>query len=123
MDTPAVTPTPVASIAPSPAPTMTPPQVVTTPPANGTPAPTSSSFQSSLKKAVTENPVGLVFGILATTALIYTIYYLQYNIRFSKTFVKSVENKMDELDMKYADLASKQNRQETTQQESLELFI
>ena len=118
MDTPAVTP--VAS-APTPTPT-TPPQVVT-PPASGTPAPASSSFQSSLKKAVTENPVGLVFGILATTALIYTIYYLQYNIRFSKTFVKSVENKMDELDMKYADLASKQNRQQTTQQESLDLFI
>jgi hypothetical protein len=122
MDTTAVTP--VATTAPSLAPAVASPQVVTTPPAN-TPAPASNgSFQSSLKKAVTENPVGLLFGILGTTALIYAIYYFQYNIRFSKNFVKMVENKMDDLDIKYADLASKQNRQEATQQqESLELFI
>lgn len=119
MDTPAV-----AATAPTPAPTTTPPQVVTTPPmtaANGgtTPASTSGgSFQDSLKKAVS-NPVQIGFGIITTAALFYAIYYFQYNIRFSKTFVKSVENKMDELDMKYADVVSKLNKQETTQQDIL----
>ena len=121
MDTPAVTPVATTS-APTPTPTTTPLQVVTTPPASGSAPASNGSFQSSLKKAVTENPVGLVFGILGTTALIYAIYYFQYNIRFSKNFVKMVENKMDDLDIKYADLASKQNRQQT-QQESLELFV
>ena len=109
---PAVT-TP-AAVAPVPVPQVpnTPPQVNTNPTPTAT-TPESSSFQDSLNKAVS-NPMQLGFGILTTAALLYAIYYFQYNIRFSKTFVKSVENKIDELDMKYADVVSKLNRQETT---------
>jgi len=123
------------TVAPTPAPTMTPPQVVTQPPmaaANGTvtatPPTTSSSgsgsFQDAFKKAVS-NPVQLGFGILTTTALFYGIYYFSYNIRFSKTFVKRVENKMDELDMKYADLVSKvnSNSNQATPQDDLNLNL
>jgi len=106
-----------AAVAPVPVPQVpvTPPQVNTNP----TPTtPESSSFQDSLKKAVS-NPVQLGMSILTTAALLYAIYYFQYNMRFSKTFVKSVENKIDELDMKYADVVSKLNRQETPQQDIL----
>ena len=108
--------------APTPAPTMTPPQVVTTPPAtaaNGTTVPAASgSVQESLKKAVS-NPLQLGFGIITTAALFYAIYYFQYNIRFSKTFVKTIENKIDDLDMKYADVVSKLTKQDTPQQDIL----
>jgi hypothetical protein len=122
MDTPAVAPvTPQAQAMPT-----TPPQVVTTPPAtaaNGAVTPSTSSFQDSLKKAVS-NPVQLGFGILTTAALFYAIYYFQYNIRFSKTFVKNVENKIDDLDMKYADLLSKLNSKPAeTMQDDLNLNL
>lgn len=123
MDTPAATP--ATPTAPNPAPTMTPPQVVTTPPttaANGATTPAANgSFKDSFKKAVS-NPVQLGFGVLAAGALITFLYYLQYNIKFSKTFVKSVENKIDDLDMKYADVVSKLNKQETPQQDILQPF-
>ena len=115
MDTPAA-----VAAAPVQAPAMTPPpQVMTTPapaPAvNGVPATTGNvSFQDSLKKAVS-NPVQLAFGVLTTAALFYAIYYFQYNIRFSKTFVKNVENKIDDLDMKYADVLSKLNDKQQAQ--------
>jgi len=109
--------TPPAAVAPVPQVPVTPPQVNTNPTPTAT-TPESSSFQDSLKKAVS-NPMQIGFGILTTAALLYAIYYFQYNIRFSKTFVKSVENKIDELDMKYADVVSKLNRQETPQQDIL----
>ena len=111
---PAVT---TPAVAPVPQVPATPPQVNTNPTPTAT-TPESSSFQDSLKKAVS-NPMQIGFGILTTAALLYAIYYFQYQYRFSKTFVKSVENKIDELDMKYADVVSKLNRQETPQQDIL----
>ena len=124
MDNTATAPAATSAVAPSPAPTMTPPQVMTTPPAtaaNGAEVP-AGSVQDSLKKAIS-NPLQLGFGIITTAALFYAIYYFQYNIRFSKTFVKTMENKIDELDMKYADVVSKLNKQNTPQEDILQAFI
>jgi hypothetical protein len=69
------------------------------------------------------NPVQIGFGILFATAGFYFIYWLQYSNKFNKTFVKNVENKIDELDMKYADVLSKMNKQaQTVTQNDLNLF-
>lgn len=104
---------------------QTPPQVMTqpaAPPTGTTPTPSNSgSFQDSLKKAVS-NPVQLGFGILVSAALFYTIYYMRYKLEFNKVFVANVENKIDELDIKYADILSKLNEsssKETTPQQEL----
>jgi len=106
----AVTPvaTPIPPIAPAPAPMSTPPSVNTNPaPASATAS--SGSFQDSFKKAVS-NPVQIGFGILGALALYYAIYYYRYNNQMQKIFVNNIENKMDELDMKYSDLVSKVNK-------------
>jgi hypothetical protein len=118
MDTPqAVTQAPT-----QPAP-MVPPQVVTTPPTQSAPttgqSSSSGSFQDTFKKAVS-NPVQLGFGILVSAALFYTIYYFRYKVQFQKVFVANVENKIDELDMKYADVLSKLNNQTEVPQENLQ---
>jgi hypothetical protein len=102
---PVATPIPVA---PVPAPMSTPPSVNTNPAPATTPA-SSGSFQDSFKKAVS-NPVQIGFGILGALALYYAIYYYRYNNQMQKIFVKNIENKMDELDMKYSDLISKVNK-------------
>ena len=97
-----------AAIAPA-----TPPQVMTTPPV-ATPAPASSSFSNggivdTLKNL---NWIQVGFGVLGSTALFFAIYYFRYNIKMTKSFVSDVENKIDELDIKYADMASVLNKQE-----------
>jgi len=102
---PVATPIPVA---PAPAPMSTPPSVNTNPALATTPA-SSGSFQDSFKKAVS-NPVQIGFGILGALALYYAIYYYRYNNQMQKIFVNNIENKMDELDMKYSDLVSKVNK-------------
>jgi hypothetical protein len=125
MDTPAVAPVAATSpIAAAPAAPMTPPSVNTNPTAsNGATTPDSSgSFTDSFKKAIS-NPVQIGFGILFATAGFYFIYWLQYSNKFNKTFVKNVENKIDELDIKYADVLSKMNKQaQTATQNDLNLF-
>jgi len=126
MDTPAVAPvaTPAVPAAVPAAAPMTPPSVNTNPTAaNVDTTPSSGSFMDSLKKAVS-NPVQIGFGILFATAGFYFIYWLQYSNKFNKTFVKNVENKIDELDIKYADVVSKLNKQqqETVTQNDLNLF-
>jgi len=124
MDTPAVAPVAATPpIAAAPAAPMTPPSVNTNPTAaNGATTDSSGSFTDSFKKAVS-NPVQIGFGILFATAGFYFIYWLQYSNKFNKTFVKNVENKIDELDMKYADVLSKMNKQaQTVTQNDLNLF-
>ena len=109
MDTQVATPTPTPAATPAAAP-ITPPQVNTATAATGTVTPPESSgnFKDSFKKALS-NPVQIGFGMLGTALLFYCIYYLQWDLKFRKNFVKTVENKIDDLDMKYADILSKLN--------------
>lgn len=101
---------PIAPVPQAPAPPIIPPQIMTTPnPAligSSTPPPPTvpnSNWSNSFKK-VFDNPVPVVFGLLATTALLYAIYYYRYNIQMNKVFVKSVEDKLDEIQMKHAEI-------------------
>jgi len=102
-----VAPAPIPAPAPAP---MVPPSVNTNPaPAPATTPTSSGSFQDSFKKAIS-NPVQIGFGILGALALYYAIYYYRYNNQMQKIFVNNIENKMDELDMKYSDILSKVNK-------------
>ena len=114
----AASPAPIPT-APAPAPSSTPPMVNTNP----APAPASSSdsFQDSFKKAIS-NPLQLGFGILGALALYYVIYYYRYNNQMQKVFVNTIENKMDELDMKYTDLISKVNKANASGKEQKDIL-
>ena len=114
MDTAAATPTPTPTPAPAPA--------APAPAYNdgGTTAPTGGggTITQTFKNL---DWVQVGFGVLGSAALFYAIYYFRYNIQMNKTFVKSVEARMDELTIKVADVSSVLNTQ-TQQQDNLDIF-
>lgn len=119
MDTQA-TPTPAPAPAPTPAPV---PQAV---------APVNTSSDSGSESgggSITEtfknlNYIQIGFGILGAAALYYAIYYFRYNIQMNKTFVKNVENSIDDLTIKIADVSSVVNKQQQQkQQQDLGVFV
>ena len=118
---PATPPAP-APIPPAPPVTAAPPSVNTAAPAAAPATSTGSgTFKDAWNKAIS-NPAPLIFGILGSAALYYAIYYYKYNNQMNKVFVKTVENKIDDLDMKYSDLVSKVNQMEASQSNDLQLF-
>jgi len=117
-----------AAAAPAPAPIPSAPPVAAAPPSVNTAAPAaapatsgSGSFKDAWNKVIS-NPAPLIFGVLGSAALYYAIYYFRYNNQMNKVFVKTVENKIDDLDMKYSDLVSKVNQLEASQNSDLQLF-
>jgi len=90
-------PAPAAPAAPAPMPTM---------PMGGG----SGKITDILKRI---NVVEVGFGILGAAALYYTIYYYRYNLTMSKTFRTEIENKVDDLSMKVADVQSAVERDKT----------
>lgn len=95
------TPTPevVTQPAPSPAPVTT------------TPATTDSggNVVSILKNM---NWIEVGFGVLGAAALYYAIYYYRYNINAQKSFQSEMQNKIDDLNIKIADVNSVIKNQE-----------
>jgi hypothetical protein len=101
---PAAAPTPAAA----PAPASTPAPASATAPA---PESSGGGFASSIKEAVsTMNWTEVVFGILGSAALFYTIYYYKYNLTMNKTFKAEMQNKIDDLTIKLSDLQSASQR-------------
>lgn len=88
-------PAPAAPAAPAPAPAM---------PMGGMPMGGGSGKITDILKRI--NVVEVGFGILGAAALYYTIYYYRYNLTMSKTFRTEIENKVDDLSMKVADVQS-----------------
>ena len=97
--------------APAPAPAAAPAPEAASAPA---PAPAQSSgggFGSSIKEAVsTMNWTEVIFGVLGSAALFYTIYYYKYNLTMNKTFKAEMQNKIDDLTIKLSDLQSASQR-------------
>jgi hypothetical protein len=54
----------------------------------------------------------VIFGVLGTAALYYTIYYYRYNITTGKSLNTEIQNKIDDLAIKVADLQSATQRDE-----------
>ena len=97
---PVPTPLPVQPNAP-----IIPPSINTAPATTSPTTNMTSGWNQAFKKAI-ENPAPLIFGVLVTTALLYATYYYMYHLKMSKVFVRSVENKMDEIEMKQAEMES-----------------
>jgi hypothetical protein len=97
----ATTATAPPPIAPAPAPAPTPAPAPAPAPMNMGGG--SSKVTDIVKKL---NPVEVLFGVLGAAALYYTIYYFKYNLAMNKGFKNEIENKVDELSMKVADVQS-----------------
>jgi hypothetical protein len=110
-----LTPTTAAPVAPAPvaAPVVAAP-VMQAAPTMGA-APQSSGKITDILKNLNWVEVG--FGVLGTAALYYTIFYYKYNITMSKSFNNEIQNRVDELSMKIADVSSAlENSNQPTQQ-------
>lgn len=108
--------------------TTQPAQPITIPSINTSTAPTqmpdskfeSGGFVETLKNL---NWIQIGFGGLISYFIFNATYYYRYNIKMTKTFVGNVENKIDELDIKYADLSSVVNKGEKQKEASSKGFI
>jgi hypothetical protein len=103
-----------ATVAPAPAaaPAAAAPAPAAAPPAAPPAAPQSSGgMGSSIKEAIsTMNWTEVIFGVLGSAALFYTIYYYKYNLTMNKTFKAEMQNKIDDLTIKLSDMQSASQR-------------
>lgn len=100
---PTAAPAPAPAAAPAPAPAA---------PASA-PASSYGGSMGSIKEAFQSlNWNEVVFGVLGTAALYYTIYYYRYNITTGKALYTEIQNKIDDLSIKVADLQSATQRDE-----------
>lgn len=96
---PSTPPAPVTPAAP-PAP-ITPAAPVT-----AEPAPPSGGGDSIKDVFTNMNWIEVGFGILGAASLFYVINYFRYRNRMGKVFENSIQNKMDDLNIKMADVNS-----------------
>lgn len=101
IDTMASTPTPTTPAA-TPAPVTPAPA---TPVVSSTPQ-TMGSGSSVLQTMKNLNWVEIGFGVLGAAALYYAIYYYKYSIKTSKAFQSEFQNKIDDINIKIADVSS-----------------
>lgn len=103
------------------------PVPVTTPVA-ATPMPTTTESKPSSEGSVVSilknmNWIEVGFGILGAAALYYIITYYRYNINAQKSFQKQMENKIDDLNIKVADVNSVIKKQSTPEPDQYQSFI
>jgi peptidoglycan hydrolase CwlO-like protein len=92
-------PTPPVAVAAPITPVATPPTTITdTPQSSG-----SGAIVQTLKNL---NWVEVGFGILGAAALYYAIYYYKYSIKSAKAFETDFQNKIDDLNIRIADVSS-----------------
>jgi hypothetical protein len=100
-----VAPAPAAAPAAAPAPPAAPPAAPAAAPQS------SGGMGSSIKEAIsTMNWTEVIFGVLGSAALFYTIYYYKYNLTMNKTFKAEMQNKIDDLTIKLSDMQSASQR-------------
>lgn len=110
-------PAPAAPPAPAPAPA---PAAAPMPAA----APAPRGGMDSVRDAMrTMNWTEVIFGVLGSAALFYTIYYYKYNLTMNKTFKTEMQNKIDDLTIKLADLQSASQRDVVQPQQSFDGFF
>lgn len=98
--------------APAPAPAAAAPAPAPAAPASA-PASSDGGSMGSIKEAFQSlNWNEVLFGVLGTAALYYTIYYYRYNITTGKALNTEIQNKIDDLSIKVADLQSATQRDE-----------
>jgi hypothetical protein len=105
--TPSVAPqvTPVVNPAPAAAPAPT-----AAPATNPEPSFNQSSSDNSLMGAIKSlNIIEVTFGILGAAALYYTIYYYRYNMTNGDKTRNEMQNRIDALEIKLAELKEEEN--------------
>lgn len=108
--------------APAPAPSPAPAPAAAAPMPAAAPAPRGG--MDSVKDAMrTMNWTEVIFGILGSAALFYTIYYYKYNLTMNKTFKNEMQNKIDDLTIKIADIQSASSRDVVETQQSFDGFF
>jgi peptidoglycan hydrolase CwlO-like protein len=108
----ASTPTPVAT------PPATVPVVTTAPTTIDTTSQSSGSGSSIVQTLKNLNWVEVGFGILGAAALYYAIYYYKYSIKTAKTFETDFQNKIDDINIKIADVSSSISELQTRDNET-----
>jgi hypothetical protein len=69
------------------------------------------SFKDKVSDMLSDmNWVEVGLGILGTAALYYTIYYYRYNVQNARLMKKEIENRIDDIDIKVADIQSAMQR-------------
>lgn len=78
------------------------------------PAPSGgSSSTSNIKDLLSDlNLTEVMFGILGTAALYYSIYYFRYQVGSLKSMNNEIQNKLDDLSIKVLDIQSAEKRNE-----------
>ena len=79
------------------------PAAEATPAAAQMPSSSSESVPDVLKSL---NWTEVLFGVLGSAALFYTIYYFRYNMNAGQAFQNQIQNKIDDLTIKIADVNS-----------------
>jgi hypothetical protein len=101
-------PAPAAALAP-PAPAPAPAPAVAAPAAPESKS--SGGGMDSVKDVLNNmNWTEVLFGVLGSSALFYTIYYYRYNLTMNKSFKSEIQNKIDDLTIKIADIQSAKER-------------
>ena len=91
----------------NPAPAATPAPAAEPAQAAPAPMPTSSSSSESVPDILKSlNWTEVLFGVLGSAALFYTIYYFRYNMNAGQAFQNQIQNKIDDLNIKIADVNS-----------------
>ena len=121
-NTAAATTTSAPTSTPTPAPTPAPaPQVQSAPPVSTMAEGGTTSSGGGIKEIVKNlNWVEVGFGVLGAAALFYAIYYFRYNINNQKSFVKTLESKVDDLTIRLSDVSSALTKKEENQ---LDIFM
>lgn len=113
--TPSVAPQVTPMVAPQPAAAP-----VAAPVASSEPSFDNSSSDNSLMGIIKSlNIIEVTFGILGAAALYYTIYYYKYNMTNGDKTRNEMQNRIDALEIKLADI---QSVEENKQNQSLDLF-
>jgi hypothetical protein len=109
--TPASTPAPAAPVAAAPvaaAPAM--PMAE-----SGAALPSSGSGGDSFKDVIKSiSPTEVIIGVLVVAALAHSIDYFRNNAIANKEFMKTMNSRLDEIDMKMADVSSMFNVKESS---------
>jgi hypothetical protein len=106
------TPATANAVAPAPAPAL----AASAPAPAPSPAPSSGGGNSIKEVFQSMNWTEVIFGVLGSAALFYTIYYYKYNLTMNKSFKTEMQNKIDDLTIKIADIQSANERDAVTQQ-------
>lgn len=99
---------------PAPAPAPVPAPVPASTPVPATPVSEATNGEGVVSILKNLNWIEVGFGILGSAALYYAIYYYRYNINAQKSFQSEMQNKIDELNIKIADINSVIKKDTTT---------